>query len=138
MNYSSSLVNQIILKAEQDAFFSNIRLMHSYAKTVKPTLLKSAVIAFSCRRIHLQPCAIGENADAGDIEISAGIYVPYINDEITGGEIAKRLCGMLFDMLHVMKVSISAPASDAETECMVTKAVFTLNDRFGQEDADDE
>lgn len=132
MNYSSSLINKIIEAAENDAFFKDVRLMHAYSKAVKPTLLKTAAVAFSCRKINLQSPALGGCADAGDTEISANIYVPYINNEITGEEIAKRLCSVIFSVLNVTAVNIAASAADAETECIVTKTAFSFNGQLEQ------
>ncbi len=124
------LINVLIAAVKEEAFFDNIKVISAFPATKKPTLLKKTVIAVSCCLVDAAADSLGSSADAGAVKINANVYVPFINKEAVGNEVAKMLCAVVLEKFNVSAVNVCETFADSATECAVTKITFTLNDEI--------
>ncbi len=129
----SGITNAFVEAAKRSCPLENTVYTAAYPHTVKNTVLKTAVVAFSIYDTEVLPQGIGENTYSGGIKISAAIYIPkYLTSNGTEAamNIAKALCSGLCREFNITGLKVTAPTPDADTECVVTRVIFTVDDEL--------
>lgn len=108
----------------------NVIFITSYPKTAKPTLLKSAVAAFSVCDIQSEQEGLGADIQSGQIKIQVSVFVPYKNNGENGNVLLEKICRVICSKFCILGIKITQTEPDADTECTVTRAVFTLDDEI--------
>lgn len=129
----SGITNAFVEAAKRSCPLENMVYTAAYPHTVKNTVLKTVVVAFSVYDAEVSPEGIGENIYSGGIKISAAIYIPkYLTGNGTEAamNIAKALCSGLCSEFNITGLKVTAPQPDADTECVVTRVIFTVDDEL--------
>lgn len=107
--------------------------VNAYPNQAKPTLMHKMVIAFSVCDFETAPEGIAESRYSGEIKVSAVFYVPYhfkSAEGITAQKITEDVCKGICSEFHITGLRVSAPKPDADTECMVRRLIFTIDDEL--------
>lgn len=116
--------------ARQSLADENIVFITAYPKTAKPALLKSAVAAFSVCDIQSQPEGLGSDVQSGQIKIQVSVYVPYKNKSENGMALLEKICRVICSKFCILGIKTGKAEPDSDTECTVSRAVFTLDDEI--------
>lgn len=108
----------------------NVIFITSYPKTAKPTLLKSAVAAFSVYDVQSEQEGLGADIQSGQIKIQVSVFVPYKNKSENGNALLEKICRTICSAFCILGIKITKTETDDDTECTVTRAVFTLDDEI--------
>lgn len=108
----------------------NINFITAYPKTAEPTLLNSAVAAFSVYDIQSQQEGLGADIQSGQIKIQVSVFVPYKNKNQNGNALLEKICRVICSEFCILGIKITETEPDADTECTVVRAVFTLDDEI--------
>lgn len=116
--------------AKQALKDENVIFITAYPKTAKPTLLKTVVAAFSVYDVKSEQEGLGADIQSGQIEVRVSVFVPYKNKSENGAEILEKICRVLCGKFCILGIKVYQTEPDADTECTVTRAVFTLDDEI--------
>lgn len=108
----------------------NIIFITAYPKTAKPTMLKSAVAAFSVYDTESEQEGLGSDMQSGQIKMQVSVYVPYKCKNQNGNALLEKICRVICSEFCILSIKIAETEPDADTECMVARAVFTLDDEI--------
>ena len=137
MMKAQNILADFIERIKADEYFGDIRVTRAYPDTVKPTLLKKAVVAVGIKSIDIDENSIGQDIKAGSYSVFSNIYVPYFFDKRAMEQIVFRICRDISD-LNIVAIEISKISANSVAECFVMKAVFTFNDNLSFGDDDNE
>lgn len=116
--------------ARQKAAAENVIFITSYPKTAKPTLLSCAVAAFSAYDAQTEQEGLGADLQSGQIKIQASVFVPYRNKNQNAAALLEKICRALCSEFCILGIKITKTEPDDDTQCTVTRAVFTLDDEI--------
>ncbi len=125
-----SVISCFIKVIKSNSYFDDIKVIPSYSAVVKPTFMKKPVVAISIGNGDVKKYAVGEENQSGNLTVYAAVYVPFELGGQTGAEVAKHLCVAASSFPGVVGVSVNKPYVNSATNCVVTKAGFTLSDEF--------
>lgn len=117
-------------KARQGLADENSVFITAYPATAKPTLLKSAVAAFSLYDVQSEQEGLGADVQSGQIKIQVSVFVPFKNKNENGTALLEKICRVICSEFCILGIKITETEPDADTECTVTRAVFTLDDEI--------
>lgn len=135
MMKARNILTDFIKRIKADEYFDNIIVTRAYPDTVKPTLLKKAVVAVGIKNIDLDENSLGQNVKTGSYSIFSNIYVPYSFDKCALEQIVFRICKNI-SALNIVAIEISEISANSTVECFVMKAVFTFNDKLSFGDSE--
>lgn len=108
----------------------NVVFITAYPKTEKPTLLKSAVAAFSVYDVRSEQEGLGADIQSGQVKIQVSVFVPYKNKSENGTALLEKICRVICSEFCILGIKITKTEPDADTECTIARAVFTLDDEI--------
>ena len=120
-------------RLKADSYFDSIKIIRAYPHSVKPTLLKNAVVAAGIRNIELEGESVMQNVRTGKYSIFTDIFVPCSFERRALEDIVFRISADVAK-LNVASIEISAASSFHTEECFSMRAVFTFHDEIGFEE----
>jgi len=126
---AESFVNEIIGKIRENGFFDDKKVIHAFPDIQKPVILKKAVIAVGLKEISVDDSSIGQASKAGNISVSADVFIPFSLHGCSTEKIVCEICRSV-SAYGISAVKISACCADSYSQCFVVKAVFTFNDEI--------
>lgn len=132
----ADIVSVFIKTAQEHCTLENVVYIPAYPNTPKSSFMKNTVAAFSVYYEKTEPEGLGSEIYSGRLQVKLSVYTPFKENSVQGNETAEHICRALCSNLNITGVKTLALKPDTDTECMVTRVIFTLDDEiaYGQED----
>lgn len=128
MIHRADIVNTFIKTAQEHCSLKNVVYISAYPYTAKSSFMKNTVAAFSVYYEDTEPEGLGSEFYSGRLQIKLSVYTPFQYGAVLGIETAEHICRALCSNLDIVGVKTLVPKPDKDTECMVTRVIFTLDD----------
>ncbi len=126
----ADIVNTFIKTAQKHCTLENVVYIPAYPYTPKSSVMKNTVAAFSVYYEETEPEGLGSEIYSGRLQVRLSVYTPFQYGAASGSETAEHICRALCSNLDIVGVKALVPKPDTDTECMVTRVIFTLDDEI--------